>query len=94
MPLDSTNGLVHKLNICPAPVLGFSPDASVAVAWIGPIPADVELLAVRLRNTDPPYVSEFKNRIVEGLHAALLNLRNVEAWHDSDSSTILGVDFL
>jgi len=80
--MAQTIGLVQKLIIMPE----LTSNQALACVWIGPTPANAELLMVNRLDTDSSHAGAFKNSIVDALVTALVSRREVVADHgDSDA---------
>lgn len=62
-----------------------------ACVFIGPTPANVELLFVRRQASDPPNIGAFKNAMLDGLTLALTSRREVIVEHPDAQGGIYSV---
>ena len=84
--MAETAGLVQKLTVIPS--------SALACAWIGPTPANTELLYVKRDAGESPEAGSFENSMVDALADAVVSRREVVAIHgDSDARiTSLRID--
>jgi hypothetical protein len=75
--MATTTGLVQSLSIF---------EGGFACVWIGPSPANVEILLIVHEASDPPQRLAFKTSMVDALSQALASRREVTVQHlDNDS---------
>jgi hypothetical protein len=87
--MAETAGLIQKLQILPG-----TGNTSYGCVWIGPTPANTELLFVSRKDSDNAHTGAFKNSMVDALATAMVARREVIATHgDSDAIiTMLRID--
>jgi hypothetical protein len=82
--MAKTAGLVQRLTVMPS--------GAMACAWIGPTPANTELLFV-LRDVDESAADgSFENSMVDVLIAAVVSRREIVALHDDDKARITDLE--
>ena len=82
-----TTGLVQALFT--TPIDGGTAHACV---FVGPSPANVEILALRRVASDPPVTAAFKGGMLDALAQALASRREVVVGHDDLDSSIYSVE--
>jgi len=75
--MAQTAGLVQRLTVVP----GLTSAESMACVWIGPTPNNTEVFLIRRDTSDSAHLGAFKNSMVDALTSALVDRREVVAFH-------------
>jgi hypothetical protein len=87
--MASKTGQIQRIFMDPGS--GNPPEISACI-FIGPTPANVEILLLRRRASDPVHTGAFLSSMLDGLTQALTSRREVTVSHNDNDAYIFSVE--
>jgi hypothetical protein len=87
--MATSTGLIQRIFMDPG---AGSPAEVSACIFIGPTPANVEILLLRRQASDAPHVGAFLSSMLDGLTQALTSRREVKVSHNDNDAYIFSVE--
>jgi hypothetical protein len=87
--MASNTGQVQRIFMDPG---AGNPPQVAACIFIGPTPANVEILLLRRQAADPPHTGAFYSSMLDALAQALTSRREVTVTHNDNDSYIYAVE--
>ena len=87
--MATTTGQIHRIFMDPA--VG-SPTQVSACVFIGPTPANTEVLLLQRRAADAAHTGAFMSSMLDALAQALASRREVTATHGDNDAVIISVE--